>query len=145
MTTTWPQSGRAVAQLLSLKILPQDEEDTSPTIQQFLDKPVFVSSFRLTQKDMFESVKRVTETSDKDWEITYESSKKRWEDAQARAKDGNGSASVRQMYSRMFFPSADGDYEPVHNEMLELPTEDLDECTTVAISIGVNGEVPFGH
>lgn len=37
-TSTWPQCGRAIARLLSLKELPDDEQDTSLTLSQFRDK-----------------------------------------------------------------------------------------------------------
>lgn len=50
--TTWPQSGHAIAQLLSLKELPQDENDNSPTLSQFKNRSIYVSSFRLTQDDI---------------------------------------------------------------------------------------------
>jgi len=48
----------------------------------------------------------------------------------------------------MFFPTGDGDYESkkgLHNDLLGLPVEDLDEWTAVAIRMGENGEVPYGH
>lgn len=81
--------GRAVAQLLSLKELPQDEADRSPTLARFSNGPVYMSSFRLTQRDMFESVKRVTGTTEDDGTIAVESPRQRWEDAQAELKQGN--------------------------------------------------------
>ncbi|KAK4212227.1 hypothetical protein QBC37DRAFT_388956 [Rhypophila decipiens] len=58
--------------LLSLKILPEDETDKSPVRAQYRNKPVYVSSFLVSQRDMFESVKRVTGTVDEDWKITSE-------------------------------------------------------------------------
>jgi len=35
-------------------------------------------SFRASQRDMFESVKRITGTTDVDWTISYKSVKQRW-------------------------------------------------------------------
>jgi hypothetical protein len=66
-TSTWPQCGRAIANLLSLKELPDEETDWSPTLSQFRNGSIYISSFRLSQGDMFESVKRVTGTTDADW------------------------------------------------------------------------------
>ncbi|KAJ5165838.1 NAD(P)-binding protein [Penicillium capsulatum] len=147
-TTTWPQCGRALASLLSLKEFPDDEADQAPTLSQFANRSVYISSFRLSQRDMFESVKRVTGTSEADWKITYESSEQRWKDGQADVKKGNFAAFPKQLYSRMFFPNGDGDYESrreLHNEILGLPVEDLDEYTAIAIRMGENDELNKGH
>jgi hypothetical protein len=149
-TSSWPQCGRAVAGLLGLKKLPDDEKDTSPTISQFVDNGglVYISSFRLSQRDMFESVKRVTKTTDADWAITHESSEQRWKDGTAEMLRGNSAAFTKLLYSRMFFPNGDGDYESrraLHNDMLGLPVEDLDAATSIAVRMGENGEVAQGH
>ena len=64
--STWAQCARAVANLFSLKQLPEDESDKSPTVSQCSSRPINISSFRLSQVEMFESVKRVTRTSDED-------------------------------------------------------------------------------
>ena len=45
-TSTWPQCGRAVANLLSLKILPEDESDKSPTLSQFRNDFIRISNER---------------------------------------------------------------------------------------------------
>lgn len=142
--STWPQCGRALASLLSLKELPDDESDTSPTLSQFRNAPVYISSFRLSQRDMFESVKRVTGTTDADWTITYESSEERWKEAHAAVSQGNFGAFAKQLYSRMFFPNGDGDFESkreLHNGLLRLPVEDLDEYTAIGVRMGENNEV----
>lgn len=147
-TTTWPQCGRAVASLLSLKQLPEDENDKSPTLSQFENGPVFVSSFLLSQKDMFESVKRVTKTADADWTIAHESSEARWREAKAGVQKGDWNAFTKMLYSRTWFPNGGGDFQSkktLANDLLGLPVEDLDEATKEAVRMGVNGEVPFGH
>lgn len=138
-TTTWLQCGRAIANLLSLKELPDDEMDTSPTLSQFANSSVYVSSFRLNQRDMFESAKRVTGTVDADWTITHESAMQRWKESRVAVEKGNFAAFPRMLYSRMFFPTADGDYQSrrkVHNDLLGLPVEDLDEYTAIAVRMG---------
>jgi hypothetical protein len=147
-TTTWPQCGRAIASLLSLKDLPEDENDKSTTLSQFRNKGVYISSFRLTQLEMFESVKRVTGTTDADWTITHDSVQQRFKDGQAGLKEGNWGVFTKMLYSRMFFPTGDGDYQSrltLDNDLLGLPVEDLDEATAVGIRMGEKGEVPFSH
>jgi hypothetical protein len=147
-TSTWPQCGRAIASLLSLKELPDDETDQSPTLSQFRNSAIYVSSFRLTQRDMFESVKRVTGTTDADWKITHDSVQQRFKEAQAAVQQGDWKMFTRMLYSRMFFPTGDGDYQSrveLHNDLLGLPVEDLDEATAVGVKMGESGEVAFSH
>lgn len=145
-TTTWPQSGRAIAKLLSLKIAPDNAEDKSATISQFRNSPVYVSSWRITQRDMFESVKRVTGTTDADWTVSHETSEERWKGSMEEIKKGNFSAFTKMLYSRAWFPNGDADHESsrgLHNDDLGLPVEDLDEWTTEAVRMAENDEVPW--
>ncbi|KAF4767024.1 hypothetical protein N7455_011290 [Penicillium solitum] len=147
-TSTWPQTGRAIAKLLSLKELPEDENDQSPTLSQFRNRSVYVSSFRLTQREMFDSVKRVTNTTDADWTITQDSVARRFREGQEGMKVHNWNVFTKMLYSRMFFANGDGDYESRHgldNELLGLPVEDLDEATAEGIRMAENNEVPFSH
>lgn len=143
--TTWPQCGRTVAKLLSLPLLPQDSSDKTTTLSAFRNKTVYVDSFRLTQRDMFDSVKRVTKTTDKDWTITHDASEQRFKDATAELQKHNFAQFTKMLYSRMYFPTGDGDFDAKHKKVLGLPQEDLDEWTAVAIKMGENNEIPFGH
>ena len=147
-TSTWPQCGRAIANLLSLKELPDDENDASPTLSQFRNGSIYISSFRLSQHDMFLVVKRVTGTTDSDWTITHESAEQRWKDGHAAVQQGNWGAFTKMLYSRMFFANGDGDYEStrgLHNDLLGLPVEDLDQATSLAVGMGERGEVAVSH
>lgn len=147
-TSTWPLCGQAIANLLSLKELPDDETDQSPTLSQFRNGIIYISSFRLSQRDMFESVKRVTGTSDYDWTITHESAEKRWKDGGAALQQGNMDAFAKMLYSRMFLPNGDGDYQSsrgLHNELLGLDVEILDEFTAIGIRMAENGELSQSH
>jgi hypothetical protein len=143
-TSTWPQCGRAIAGILSLKELPNDENDKSPSVAQFRDQCIYISSFRLSQRDMFESVKRVTDTTDADWTITHENTEERYKEGYEAVKSGDHRGWMKMGYSRMFFDNGDGDYETTRgldNEVLELPTENLDEATKIGIRMGESGEV----
>lgn len=130
--STKDQVGRAVSALLSLKVLPDDEnDDSSPTLSTWWNKPVYISSFLLSQRDMFESWKRVTGETDGDWTIEHGASSTRYQQGLKRMKQGDRSGFVQAMYSRIFFPSGDGVFERkgLANSALGLPTEDLDEQT----------------
>ncbi|KAJ4363461.1 hypothetical protein N0V83_009755 [Neocucurbitaria cava] len=143
-TSTWPQCGRAIANLLSLKQLPEDEQDAAPTMAQFTNKCIYTSSFRVSQQVMFESVKRVTGTTDADWSITHENTEERYKECLAAAKKGHAEGWMKMGYSRMFFDNGDGDYETsrgLHNDLLGLPSENLDEYTAIGIRMGERGEI----
>ncbi|KAF2169462.1 hypothetical protein M409DRAFT_36175 [Zasmidium cellare ATCC 36951] len=135
-TSTLSQVGRAVAKMLSLKILPKDEDDGSLTLSRFLNNGVFFNSFVVSQNDMFRSVKRVTGTTDADWTITYEDTRTRYEQGLALVKQGNMSGFGKLLYSRSFFPDDPSDMSAKsQNELLGLPKEDLDEATRGGIEM----------
>jgi NmrA-like family len=139
-TSTWPQCGLAVARLLSLPILPEDDGDKSLTLDQFRDKHAYISSFFVSQKDIFASVLRVTGTKETEWKIEYEDSKKRFEDGQKEAAAGNRMGFGKMLYARMFYQDGCGNIEgKLHNEALGLPKEDLDEYTKKGIELAESG------
>lgn len=140
--TTWPQTGKAVAQLLSLPIYPADEKDSSPTLSAYANKFCYVKSFTLSQKDMFESLKRVTSTTDSDWKFESVGTKERYEEAHKSLKQGNRMAFAIQMYSRMFYPEDKPGLYPgreLDNEKLGLEEEDLDEFTRKGVEMAESG------
>ena len=143
-TSTWEQTGRAVAQVLAL-----DKEvgngDNKLTLSGLKNQLLFFSSFLVSQRDMFQSVLRVAGSREEDWDITYENSAKRYKEGLDAMKQGARTGALRAMYSRSFFIEEDGfgsaAFEPsrgTYNEALGLPVEDLDERTRAAIEMGNN-------
>ncbi|KAK2877847.1 hypothetical protein FQN49_001140 [Arthroderma sp. PD_2] len=139
-TSTWNQTGRAVAKLLSLKEKPDDDKDDIHTISSFKNKNVYFSSFHVSQKDMFESVMRATGTKEEDWKINYEPSDERYKGAVDLMKQGNMIGFLRAMYTRGFYPEGSGNgsgaFGPIHglhNDVLTLPKEDFDERTRISV------------
>ncbi|KAL4802423.1 hypothetical protein BDV18DRAFT_61803 [Aspergillus unguis] len=134
--STLAQVGRAVATVLSLKQLPEDENDKSLTFSSWLNKPVYLRSFVISQNDMFESVKRVTGTTDSDWTVTHEDSHKRFQDGLGMVKTGNMAGFAKLLYSRAFWPEDAGNHaDKAQNELLGLPEEKLDDATQVGIDM----------
>ncbi|KAJ9144512.1 putative Oxidoreductase CipA [Pleurostoma richardsiae] len=134
-TTTWRQCGRAVAALIGLKELPDDENDKSPTVRTWANQPLYVSSFLISQRDMFESWKRITGDTDADWMIEYQNSEKRRAEGLERLKAGDRRGLAVASFVRVFYPNGDGNYEGKYglaNDALGLPKEDLDEATKLA-------------
>ena len=89
---------------------------------------------------MFESVKRVTNTTDGDWTISSRPAKELFKEGKEKFKEGDRTGWVQLLYSRMFFPGEKASlFEANHrldNDLLGLPKEDLDEATKEAIRIG---------
>ncbi|KAL7935421.1 NAD(P)-binding protein [Trichoderma chlorosporum] len=140
-TSTWLQCGRAAAQLLSLKELPDDEDDQSPTISQWRNKVLYISSFLVSQRDMLDSLNRVMGTTDNEWQIEYEPTDVRHKRGLQIFQTGSIIGFGMAMYSRVFYPNGDGDYETKHglaNKVLGLPEEDLDEATKLAVEMAKN-------
>jgi len=132
-TSTWPQVGRAVARLLSLPISAGGGE---ACLNDFKNRFVYVSSFKLSQHDMLESVQRVTGTGPEDWKVSYVPVKEAYAAGYERMKKGDWSAMKDVGYGRTFFPDGSGNYEDskgLQNDVLGLPEEDLDAFTKIAI------------
>ncbi|KAK3380988.1 hypothetical protein B0H63DRAFT_523722 [Podospora didyma] len=137
-TSTWRQCGRALAALLALPVHPSSPDDGKPTLSKWFNKPLYVSSFLLSQRDMVDSLHRVMGTTDADWDIKYEPSRERYEKAKEAFEGGDRRALPRCLYSCIFFPGGGGDYESTKgtaNQELGLPVEDLDEATRRAIDM----------
>ena len=136
-TSTWPQVGRTVAKLLSLKISPDGEGDDSLTLDKYKNDFIFVNSFTLTQKDMLDSALRVTGTTLDDWTITKQPVQERYAEGVKELQSGNRLGFGKLLYARDFYPDGCGDYEKTRglmNKELGLPKEDLDEATKAAIA-----------
>lgn len=141
-TSTWEQCGRAVAGFLSLKELPEDEHDTEPSMSGWRNKPLYISSFLVSQRDILDSLHRVMGTSDADWEIEHEKSVDRYQRALGLMKDGYPMGWAMAMYVRTFYPGGHGNFEKRHglaNEVLGLPVEDLDEQTKIGVDMKLGG------
>ncbi|KAL3429443.1 hypothetical protein BDV09DRAFT_180387 [Aspergillus tetrazonus] len=134
--STLAQVGRAVATVLSLKVLPDNENDKSLTLSSWFNKPVYLQSFVISQNEIFESVKRVTGTTDADWTITKEDVHERYADGLKMVKTGNMAGFAKLLYARTFFPEDAGNHsDKAQNKLLGLPEENLDEATQVGIGM----------
>lgn len=134
-TSTWPQVGRAVAALLSLPIKAEGS-NAEACLEKLKNKLVYVNSFTVSQKDMFQSVLRVTGTKPEEWKITNEPSEERYANGVKALQGGDRTAYIHMMYTRVFYPDGCGDVESSRgtlNEVLGLPKEDIDEATKIAL------------
>ncbi|QIW97733.1 hypothetical protein AMS68_003251 [Peltaster fructicola] len=144
VTSTLPFCGLAVARLLSLPILPQDEQDSTLTISKWRNSALYIGSCYLSQNDRFESALRVTGTKKSDWTVTSVPIQKRFDDAKARMASGDYSAFVLQLYSRIFVPDGKSDFsDKLQNDLLGLPKLDVDDVTKAAVDIAMSGGTKY--
>lgn len=146
-TTTWPQVGRAVAALLSLEMDRQDGADVNkPVISDWANSALSVSSFVVSQRDMLDSVVRVTGAHEKDWAIEYENVVERYQRGVSMMQKGQMVGFGIQLYARNFYPRKQGSPKRAFdNKKLGLPTEDFDQATMVAVAMAVRGETNAIH
>lgn len=126
-TTTWPQIGRAIASILR-----------EP--EKYRNKSVSVNSFYVSQKDMLESVQRVTGES---WTVQSEPVHERYERGVAMMQGGDMTGFGIAMYARGFYPDGALSFE-TENTGLALPEEDLDMATKEAVEMARGGQA-FGY
>ena len=137
--STWEQCGRGVAQLLSL---PESGAE-GPSLADFKNKSACIYSFSVSQRDMLDSLNRVMSTTDKDWDIKFESAAERVQEAGKKLQEGDRSAFGRYLYGGVFesdskaydFATTSGS----DNDVLNLPKEDLDEATKRAVEMFKTG------
>ncbi|KAJ5516336.1 hypothetical protein N7527_007896 [Penicillium freii] len=141
--STWDQCGRALAALLSLP-----ESGSTPALADFKNKEVPINSFRVSQRDMLDSLHRVLGTTDSDWEISHESVTKRLADGAEEFAKGVFTGFPKMLYASIFLPTnQESDFAgtmEVANDVLGLPKEDLDEATKRAVDMVAGGWSPFG-
>ena len=129
------QVGRAVAALLSLPIKPEGSNEEA-CLENLKNKVVYVDSFTVSQKDMLESVLRVTGTKQDDWTITKEPARERYSSGVEEMQQGKRIGFAKMMFTRVFYPDGCGDFERnkgTLNSLLDLPKEDIDGATKAAI------------
>lgn len=143
-TSTLEQVGRGVAALLSLPIHGPPTQNTTNGnkpgyLEAYANTSISIASFHLSQRDMLDSILRVTHESVDDWDITQESSAERYARAAKKweAEKKNPVDWITMMYTRIFFPDGSGNLgqESLMNDVLGLPAEDLDEATRRAVEI----------
>ena len=119
-TTTLTTAALAVARLLSLP---------SETLATFRNRFVYVSSFRISQRDILSSVQRVTGTADGDWKIEYADTQAWMDEGKQQMAKGDFMGVRSLVYGNVLKEGNGGDYEKsrgLSNEVLGLEKEDLD-------------------
>ncbi|GAM90219.1 hypothetical protein ANO11243_082610 [Dothideomycetidae sp. 11243] len=138
--STWEYVGVAVAKLLSLPVSAQHEL----CLDHYRNKFVHINAFTVNQRQMLDSVLRVTGDKENDWKITHLDAKKQHEEGHAMLKSGNRLGFVQLMYSRAFYPDDSGRHALRHgsdNEKMGLPKFDLDANTKLGLYLKAQGKL----
>lgn len=145
-TSTWAQTGRAVAALLALPEHPEKGQDHGVTISRWTNEHVHINSFTLNQRQMLDAVQKQTSTTDADWTIdTSTTARSAWEQGMQLFKSGDWSGFALTLYSRMFFDGEPGNADKLFgldNDLLGLPSEDLAAATQRAVELAQEQYIP---
>lgn len=140
-TSTWVQTGKAVASLFALPVEAQKPGEVA--LSAYRNNFVHVSSFAVSQREMLDALNRVMGLSDGNWKIERVSAKERFEGARKMMAEGNRIGFAYMLYTRYFFPGEDAAlYEKtagLDNEKLGLAAENLDEATKLAVKMAEDG------
>lgn len=124
--TTIPQVAAAVASFLCL---PKSKIDES-----FANNYLYVSSFVLTQPEIFNSVLRVTGSTEKDWQIERKAVKNCIDEGWELVNGGNPAGHFKILYGLSYSDGMGGEISDLsHNQMLGLEQEDLDAVVKRAV------------
>ncbi|KAI1021974.1 hypothetical protein LB504_007241 [Fusarium proliferatum] len=139
--STWEQCGRALVRLLSLP-----ETNTSPSLADYKNRNVLISSFSISQRDILDSLHRVLGTTDDDWDIKYELSAQRVEEGAEEMRNGSQHGFIKWLCANTFLPeniASDFTKKEVANGILGLVEEDLDDATKRVVTRLEHGWNPF--
>lgn len=126
-TTTLSRSGEGIAVLLSL---------TEAELARYKDQSYYYSSFVLSQRDIFEAIKRATGTESIDWDITEKDAAHVIRELDLKIQEGDGYAEWYRLFV-MFFQGMQGsNFEDKIVDLREygLRSENLDEVIKKAIA-----------
>lgn len=124
--TTLRQIAAAIAACLTL---PEAMIDA-----KFANKCLYVSSFRMTQPELYSAVLRVMGTTEADWNIERKTTPQLIEEGHKMVKGGDSAGHFKIVFGVTYQQNMGGDYSRLlHNEMLGLGNEDLDEVLRHAI------------
>jgi uncharacterized protein YbjT (DUF2867 family) len=125
-TTTVSRSGEGIAVLLSL---------SEAELAKHKNKSYYFSSFELSQRDIFEAVKRATGTKDVDWDITEKDAAEIIRQSELKIREGDGYAEWYRLFVMFFqgIPGSNYEGKVVDLRGHGLPNENLDTVVRQAI------------
>lgn len=118
-TTSLAQAGRAVAAIVLAK---------PEILKGYENKLVYVNSFYVTQREIFESVLKATGTTEDQWKVGSENVDEKIQSGKNAVAAGNFMGAVNILYGATMKEGLGNVYGgELANDKLALPKEDLDE------------------
>lgn len=131
-TTTVSKVAEAIARCLAL--------DPKTIDKEFANGTLYVSSFRVSQPDLFQTVLRVTGTTEADWAIERKTTHDLIADGEKMVKDGDSAGKFKILFGGLFQSGMGGEYtEKVQNGRLGLQEEDLEEVVKASAAAAKSG------
>jgi nucleoside-diphosphate-sugar epimerase len=131
-TTNLSTAALSLVRLAELPIA----SSSGPSLSDFANRLVYVRSFRTCQREILDTVQRVTGTTDSDWAITASDQKSYMAEGAAKLAKGDFYGMANMLYGAVMGGGMGGDYESdrgVSNAVLGLPQEDLDSAVREAL------------
>lgn len=122
-------------------MLPDNVEDTSPCLSEYKNKFIYISSFCVSQREMLDSLMRVTDTTEQEWKLVSRPVQVVYKEGLELFQKGDFTGMIGVLYGRNFFKDNAGNYEltkGLDNEKLGLPKEDLDQYSKIAVKTAEN-------
>lgn len=101
-TSTLSQTAKGVAALLSL---PENE------LKKYKNRPVYISSFQTTQREILESAIRATGTKESDWDVEEVEADKAIEESKKEVAAGNWMAMIKEFYITHMIEGKGGNFQ----------------------------------
>lgn len=138
--SSWAQISRGVAKVLSLPI---HAEGNELSLEHYRNKFLNIKSFTINQREMLDSILRVTGDKESDWTITYKDPEEEFKEGMQQLQSGNREGFVRLLYARYFYKGEPASHTKRYGDdaaKLGLPKEDLDTAAKEAVEMVKNGQ-----
>lgn len=142
---TLPQAGLGIARLLSLPV--SDTSNPRASLQHYGNNFVYLSSFLVTQQQIFESLQAATGTKESDWKVEKATIAEKDAALRAQFKEGNFMAGAGLTFLWYMGEGRGGNYEDKAKQdsvVLGLQKENMDDVIKKAVVGGPKTDV-FGR
>ena len=124
-TTTIAKVAAGIAAFLALPATAIEKD--------FANNYLYLSSFVIRQPEIFAAVLRVTGTTEADWQVERKKTQDLVDEGHKMVNAGDMAGHFKILYGVSYQPGMGGDYSDLlHNEMLGLGEENLDEVVKAA-------------
>jgi hypothetical protein len=143
-STSLPQAGRGIANLLSLPIT--NEPNPRASLSHYANNFAYISSFLVSQDSLFAALLRATDTKESDWTVKHDTIEEWMRVCAEGMKKGDMRAGAGMTYAHYMGEGKGGNFEAKakeDREILGLQEEDLDEAVARAVKAGGAPPVVF--